>query len=119
MFDREFGDALSIAARDIIITIECKAGFTPKRVLGRDGEISGNRITLKLNQLQAENERYVVVELDPPSSGIAGSEADIASIERRLHEHGERLARLASRRASRRASPTTRRTRRRASTRAS
>lgn len=81
VFDREFGDALSIAARDIVITIECKAGFTPKRVLGRDGEISGNRITLKLNQLQADNERYVVVELDPPSRGLDGAEADIASIE--------------------------------------
>jgi Ca-activated chloride channel homolog len=81
VFDREFGDALSIAARDIVITIECKAGFTPKRVLGRDGEIAGNRITLKLNQLQADNERYVVIELDPPSRGIDSSEADIASIE--------------------------------------
>ena len=81
VFDREFGDALSIAARDIVITIECKAGFTPKRVLGRDGEIAGNRITLKLNQLQADNERYVVIELDPPSRGLDGAEADIASVE--------------------------------------
>jgi Ca-activated chloride channel homolog len=78
IFDREFGDALSIAARDIVITIECKAGFKPKRVLGRDGEISGDRIALKLNQLQADNERYVVVELEPSSATV--SEEDIASI---------------------------------------
>ena len=63
IFDREFGDALSVSARDITIIIECKAGFTPKRILGRDGTISGDKITLKLNQLQAANERYVVVEL--------------------------------------------------------
>lgn len=80
IFDREFGDALSIAARDVIITIECKAGFRPKRVLGRDGEISGDRITLKLNQLQAENERYVVVELEPASAASATAEESIASI---------------------------------------
>lgn len=64
VFDREFGDALSIAARDITITIECKAGFRPTRVLGRDAEIAGSRVTVTLAQLQAENERYVVVELE-------------------------------------------------------
>lgn len=81
IFDREFGDALSIAARDIIINIECKAGFKPTRVLGRDGEISGSRVTLKLNQLQADNERYVVVELAAPTAGTGAAEAEIASID--------------------------------------
>jgi len=80
IFDREFGDALSIAARDVVITIECRSGFTPKRILGRDGEIAGNRVTVKLNQLQAENERYVVVELDPPKESGAQPEADVAAI---------------------------------------
>ncbi len=81
IFDREFGDAISTAARDITITIECKAGFRPKRVLGRDAEISGDRVTLKLNQLQADNERYVVVELDPPASGAGASESEVASVD--------------------------------------
>ena len=81
IFDREFGDALSIAARDITITIECKAGFKPKRVLGREADISGSKVTLKLNQLQAENERYVVVELDPPASAAGASEDEIASVD--------------------------------------
>ncbi|MDP1604768.1 MAG: VWA domain-containing protein [Legionella sp.] len=58
IFDREFGDALSVSARDITITIECKLGFKPMRILGRDGSIDGEKITLKLNQLQAGNERY-------------------------------------------------------------
>lgn len=79
IFDREFGDALSVAARDIIIQIECKSGFTPKRVLGRDAEISGNRVTLKLNQLPADNERYVVVELDVPG-GLAADAGDVAVV---------------------------------------
>jgi len=79
VFDREFGDALSIAVRDIIIQIECKAGFKPVRVLGRDAEVSGERITLKLNQLQVDNERYVVVELEPPQAGTAG-EQEVAHI---------------------------------------
>lgn len=80
IFDREFGDALSVAARDIVIRIECKAGFTPKRVLGRDAEISGSRVTLKLSQLPADTERYVVLELDAPASGVAAAEDEIASV---------------------------------------
>jgi len=79
IFDREFGDALSIAAQDITITIECRLGFKPIRILGRDADISGNRISLKLNQLQAENERYVVVELEAPKGADLG-EADVADI---------------------------------------
>jgi Ca-activated chloride channel homolog len=79
IFDREFGDALSVSARDITITIECKLGFKPMRILGRDGEINGDRITLKLNQLQSDNERYVVVELQAPAGHAEGS-ADIADV---------------------------------------
>lgn len=79
IFDQEFGDALSVSARDLTIIIECKAGFTPKRILGRDGDIKGNRITLTLNQLQSDNERYVVVELEAPEGRSAG-DADIADI---------------------------------------
>ncbi len=79
IFDREFGDALSVSARDITIIIECKAGFTPKRILGRDGSIGGSKITLKLNQLQAANERYVVVELTAPEGRGEGT-ADVADV---------------------------------------
>jgi len=80
IFDREFGDALSVSARDINIIIECKLGFKPIRILGRDGDIEGNRITLKLNQLQSSNERYVVVELQAPEGRKPGS-ADIADVQ--------------------------------------
>lgn len=79
IFDREFGDALSVSARDITIIIECKTGFTPKRILGRDGSIEGDKVTLKLNQLQAENERYVVVELDAADAHGEGA-ADVADV---------------------------------------
>ncbi|HEX2841482.1 vWA domain-containing protein [Hyphomicrobium sp.] len=80
IFDREFGDALSVAVRDVTITIECKAGFKPTRVLGRDADISGSKVTLKLAQLQNDNERYVVVELEPPVEGVSGAEAEIAKV---------------------------------------
>ncbi len=68
IFNSEFGDTLSIAAKDIEIIIEVRAGFNPVRVLGRDANIDGSRIKLRLNQLTALNERYLVVELDAASS---------------------------------------------------
>lgn len=79
IFNSEFGDALSVSATDITITIECKTGFKPIRLLGREGTISGNRITVKMNQLQADSERYVVVELEAPDSHAEGA-ADVADV---------------------------------------
>lgn len=79
IFDREFGDALAVSARDITIIIECKSGFTPKRILGRDGSIEGDKVTLKLNQLQAANERYVVIEMEGADTHGEGA-ADVADV---------------------------------------
>ncbi len=79
IFDREFGDALSVSARDITIIIECKLGFKPMRILGRDGSIAGDKVTLKLNQMQADNERYVVVELQAPEGRSEGA-AEVADV---------------------------------------
>ena len=80
VFNAEFGDALSIAAQDLTITIECRIGVRPIRVLGREAEIKDNRITLKLNQLQGGNERYIVVELETPAGQAPGA-AEIANVE--------------------------------------
>lgn len=79
IFNAEFGDALSITAQDIEIEIECRIGFKPVRVLGRDASIEGNRIRLKLNQLQGDNERYFVVELEAPEMRTPG-EAEVARV---------------------------------------
>lgn len=79
IFNAEFGDALSVTAQDIEIIIECRIGFKPLRVLGREAAIEGNRIRMKLNQLQGANERYVVVELEQPEVRTPG-DAEIASV---------------------------------------
>ena len=80
IFDKEFGDALSVSARDIIIHIEFKDGFKPTRVMGREAEISGNRVTLKMTQMQSDNERYVVIEAQVPA-GAAPGDASVAEVE--------------------------------------
>lgn len=79
IFASEFGDALSTAAKDVEIIIECRIGFKPVRVLGREATIEGNRIRLKLNQLQGGNERYFVVEMDAPEVRTPG-DAEVAHV---------------------------------------
>ena len=78
-FNSEFGDALNVAAQDLIITIEVKSGFTPHRVLNREGTIDGQRITLKLNHLQTDTDRSIVVELDT-AAGRSEGDADVADV---------------------------------------
>lgn len=80
IFNAEFGDTLSIAAKDIEIVIEVRAGFRPVRVLGRDADIDGSRIKIRLNQLTALNARYMVVELDA-SSSTPTNDVAVAQIE--------------------------------------
>ncbi len=80
IFNAEFGDALSISAQDIEIIIECRVGFKPVRVLGREATIEGNRIRMKLNQLQGANERYFVVELNAPEVRTTPGNAEVASV---------------------------------------
>jgi Ca-activated chloride channel family protein len=80
IFNSEFGDALSIAAKDIEIIIEVRAGFRPVRVLGREAQVDGTKIKLRMNQLTALNERYVIVELDAsPSAPATG--IDVAAVD--------------------------------------
>lgn len=79
-FNAEFGDALSVAAQDIEIIIEIKAQFKPKRVLSREADIAGQKIKLKLNSLQSDNERYVVVELET-SDALPEGPVDVASVD--------------------------------------
>ena len=80
IFNAEFGDVLSIAAQDVIITIQCRVGFKPVRVMGREGSIEGSRVKLKLSHLNGSQEKYVVVELAVARDRSAG-DADVAEVE--------------------------------------
>ena len=71
---------LSVVAQDVVITIHCPRGVRPVRVLGRDSDIVGNRVVLHLNQLYAEHEKYVLVEVEVTSSE-AGERRGIAEVE--------------------------------------
>jgi Ca-activated chloride channel family protein len=80
IFNEEFADLLSVVAQQIEINIICNEGFVPRRVLGRDAHIDGNRVSIRLNQLYGDQKKYVVLELDAPT-GKNGSIADVARVD--------------------------------------
>lgn len=79
IFALEFGDVTSVVAQDVVIRIRCAPGVRPVRVLGRRGEINGREIVATLNQVYAEQEKYVLVELEV-EAGSAGSEREVADV---------------------------------------
>ncbi len=79
IFALEFGDVTSVVAQQVVIRILCSPGTRPVRVLGRRGEINGREVVATLNQVYAEQEKYLLVELEV-EGGKAGSEREVASV---------------------------------------
>jgi len=69
-FAADLGDALSVVAQEISIVFDCSSGIRPVRVLGREGEISGQRVRLSMNQLYNEQTKFVLVEVEVPATGV-------------------------------------------------
>jgi Ca-activated chloride channel family protein len=79
VFDREFGDAMSVVAQNVEIEILCDKGVRPIRIIGRDGTIIGNRVVTSMNQLYSAQQNYVVLEVEVPASeaGLKRKVADV------------------------------------------
>lgn len=80
VFDREFGDAMSVVAQDVEIDIICDHGVTPIRVVGRDAEIVNNRVRTRINQLYSSQQSHVVLEVEVPASKD-GVRRDVANVQ--------------------------------------
>ena len=78
-FEYEFGDILSVVAQEVTVTIIGVEGVRPIRVLGREAEIQEKHISVKLNQLYSQQEKYVLVELEV-SPAKANQERQIAGV---------------------------------------
>lgn len=63
IFAGELGDVLSVAARKIVIEIDCPEGVRPLRIIGRDGRIRGNKVEIHLNQLYGGQDKYALIEV--------------------------------------------------------
>lgn len=65
VFDLEFGDVLSVMAQEVRLTVDCQY-LVPVRALGRDVTIRGSQIIADLNQLYANQEKFILVEVRVP-----------------------------------------------------
>lgn len=79
IFQREFGDILSVVAQRINVRIHCAEGIRPVRVLGRESDIHGQDVTVSMNQLYAKQEKYVLLEVEIPE-GAADTDAPVADV---------------------------------------
>ncbi len=73
IFNEEFGDVLAAVGGDVEIIIDCRDGFEPVRVLGREAKIEKDRVRLKLNQVYGKQEKYIVVELEVSGKRAQGT----------------------------------------------
>lgn len=78
-FVKEFKDVMSVVAQDVEITITLKNGSKPVRLLGYEGEISNKKVKVNLNQLYANQEKYVLLEVVPPN-GNKNEEKSLADV---------------------------------------
>lgn len=80
IFNQEFDDVLSVTGQDIEIIIRTKAGVRPLRTLGRPGDIRGNEVRIRLNQVYGTAEYSLQLELDVPA-GLPIGESDLVDVE--------------------------------------
>lgn len=67
VFAEEFGDAMNVVARELIVEVVFPAGVRPLRVIGRDGNIGNQRAEVRMNQLYGGREQFalIVVQVEP------------------------------------------------------
>jgi len=69
IFSTELGDVLSVVASRVNIEVDFPEGVKPLRIIGRDGRVGEQQVTLSLNQLYGGQEKYALIEVElPPSS---------------------------------------------------
>lgn len=71
-FELEFGTVLKVVARDATLTIDCAPGVRPVRLMGRDGDIVGQQVVVRLNQLYAGEEKFALLELEVGPGELGG-----------------------------------------------
>lgn len=64
IFAEEIGEAMTLTARDIRIRIDCPDGAKPVGVIGREGEISGQTMSVKIGKLYGKKEKFALFEIE-------------------------------------------------------
>jgi Ca-activated chloride channel family protein len=79
IFAAELGDVLSVAARQVVIEIECPENVRPLRIIGRDGRIHDRRVEIRMNQLYGGQEKYALIEVEVPA-GTSGQTIELGKV---------------------------------------
>ena len=79
IFAAEFGDVATVVAQEISVKIHCADGIRPVRLLGRDGEITGQNAYVRLSQLCSRQEKFIVLEVEVPATE-AGKSREVATV---------------------------------------
>lgn len=66
IFTAELGDALATVVRGVSITVECPEGIKPLRVIGFDGTISGQTVSVAIEGINGGQSKYALVEVAVP-----------------------------------------------------
>jgi len=64
IFSAELGDVLSVVARDVKLRVRFKNGARPIELIGRDGRIDGNVVTIDFNQLYGNHQKFVLIRTE-------------------------------------------------------
>jgi len=80
VYKAEFGDALSVVAKEVLIRIRCARGIRPVKVLNREADITGQDVVVMINQVYSEQEKYVILEVEVPATA-PGKVRDLAVVD--------------------------------------
>ncbi len=64
IFEKEFGQTMSVVATDVQTEIICPDGVRPVKVLGREGTIKGNKTTVSMGQIYSKHKKYFILEVE-------------------------------------------------------
>ncbi len=80
IFQDEIGSVNAVVAQKVKIDILCDPGVKPVRVLGREATITGQKVSLQLNQIYSKEEKYLILEIEVPATA-AEVHRDLARVE--------------------------------------
>ncbi|MCB9640466.1 MAG: VWA domain-containing protein [Myxococcales bacterium] len=83
IFRAELGDITAVVAQKVRLKILCAPGVRPIRVLDRPAEIRDNLVYVSFNQLYSGQEKYLLLEIEPPVGDLR-SQQSLASVEARF-----------------------------------
>ncbi len=79
VFQNEFDEVLSVVAKDFDIRVKLNEGIRPVKLLSTHGDIEGQRVSIRLGQLYANQQRFYLLEVEVPP-GEHGSQLPLGSV---------------------------------------